>query len=241
MPRGQPDFGMYAATTVVVGLSDMAELAVRLGSISIFDRRGKVIDLDDFEGQLLKWERIAIGIANATFSSDSCKSGTQSVYMRVTDNTNRRIYMERSLSLLPSKRLGLEIAYSLPASTAFLLMRLYRAISTGYSYAQVKLEFTDKKIYYYDSAGNPQEFADLPTASDSEFCYYPVKMVADFDTGKYVRFISEGIEYDLSSYDLYSVITPSTPIVSSRFTWERNSGEESTIYLDDYILTMDEP
>ncbi|GAH83946.1 unnamed protein product, partial [marine sediment metagenome] len=77
MPRGQPDFGMYASASTIGSVSDLAELAVRLGSINIFDRRGKVIDFDDFEDVRKGWEFELLGGATAVRASTAPKSGSQ--------------------------------------------------------------------------------------------------------------------------------------------------------------------
>jgi len=241
MPRGQPDFGMYAAETYLAGMSDMAELAVRLGSIVIFDRRGKVVDLDDFEDALFKWVTVNVGASHSLFSSASAKSGTQSIIQHVGGVGDTPTYMERGFTLLPSKRLGVEIAYAKPSTTAYLLIRLYRAITTSHAWGQIKLDFNAKKVYYQDSAGNYQEITDITTPSNFPFVYYPIKFVVDFDTGFYERLIFEGVEHDLSAYALYSVIIGSVPGVQTRITWTRIGGAGSDIYIDDYILTMEEP
>ena len=150
MPRGQPDFGMYAAESVVAGLSDMAELAVRLGSISIFDRRGKVIDFDDFEGVLLKWRAVGAGLATAKFSSASAKSGSQSILLNVKAALPSTIELYRGIRPLLSKRLGLEIAYAKPDTTAILVIRLAYFDGTNITKGEIRLHFSTLDLWYVD-------------------------------------------------------------------------------------------
>ena len=57
MPRGQADFGQYAVKEVSASISDMGEVAARLGSIDIYDKRGDVVFFDNFEGAFLRWNR----------------------------------------------------------------------------------------------------------------------------------------------------------------------------------------
>jgi len=55
MAHGQPDYGMYTLANTIYRLTDMGELAARLGSINTYDRRGDVIFLDSFESGLTAW------------------------------------------------------------------------------------------------------------------------------------------------------------------------------------------
>lgn len=241
MPRGQPDFGMYSAETHLAGLSDMAELAVRLGSIVVFDRRGKVVDLDDFEGALLKWTVDNTGDAYSRFSSDTAKSGTQSIIMHVGDAASWTTDMTRGFTFLPSKRLGVEIAYAKPSTDALLSIKF--ACSDGITafVATLEFNFATLKINYFGSDGEYHEIADITTPETALFIYYPVKFSVDFETGKYVRLLFQGVEYDLSAYSSYPVDDPPDPLVYVKIAWVRVSGDDSNIYLDDFILTMDEP
>ena len=50
-----PDYTTKYKTAIVFGNLDHAELAARLGSIDIYDRRGAVIDLDNFEAPYMRW------------------------------------------------------------------------------------------------------------------------------------------------------------------------------------------
>lgn len=61
MPRGMPDWGEYSPQEVVSKLLDNAELAARLGSPVLFDRRGTVIFMDDFNCGVNHWDTVTKG------------------------------------------------------------------------------------------------------------------------------------------------------------------------------------
>lgn len=241
MVRGQPDFGMYAPETYIAGLSDMAELAVRLGSINRSDRRGRVIDFDDFEGPLLKWHIVNVGDAYSIFSSLSAKSGTQSILMCVGGAGDTPTYIARGTTLVGSKRIGVEIAYTFPSSTAHLILQLTYTDDVIVYDAQIKLDFATRKVSYMDEDEHFQEIADIPVPSGWKFLYYPIKFVVDFETGKYVRLMYGGVEYDLSAYNIHSDDPGAIPAIGFYIHWIRIGGALSNIWVDDYILTMEEP
>lgn len=58
MPRGMPDWAEYSPQDMFNRSLDNAELAVRLGSPTIYDRSGTVIFQDDFGAGDGKWEKV---------------------------------------------------------------------------------------------------------------------------------------------------------------------------------------
>jgi len=61
MAHGTPDWGVTASKKTIYSLHDMGELAVRLGSIVSFDRRGDVIFSDSFQNGLGKVYASGVG------------------------------------------------------------------------------------------------------------------------------------------------------------------------------------
>lgn len=241
MPRGQPDYGMYAPQTVTSNLSDMAELAVRLGSIDIFDRRGKVIDLDDFESPLRKWVASLVGNATANLSGVSAKSGAQSLLLHIEGAADNIAEIIRGVMPVPSNRLGVEISYALPSATAYLEIRLFFDNGVSARQGLLRLNFTTLKLSYWDGVTFAwEELDDLDAQSLSPYVYYPIKLVIDTELSRYARLVFGTNEYDLSAISL-GTVGLGVPRVNTIIRWVRIAGVDSNIYLDDYILTMDEP
>ena len=55
MTHGVQDFGASSGQNSTYGLTDLGELAVRLGSPVSFDRRGDVVMMETFEDGLDAW------------------------------------------------------------------------------------------------------------------------------------------------------------------------------------------
>ncbi|GAI74233.1 unnamed protein product, partial [marine sediment metagenome] len=73
--HGKPDWGLQLKKTIY-SFDDLSELAVRLGSIDFFDRRGDVILLDSFEYGLGKWDLGGGSVGSIPIlSTDKVRSG----------------------------------------------------------------------------------------------------------------------------------------------------------------------
>ena len=57
MGHGYPDYGTQGPVSTVHSIQDLGELAVRLGSIVTFDRRGNVLWLDGFDSGIGAWSK----------------------------------------------------------------------------------------------------------------------------------------------------------------------------------------
>jgi len=244
MARGQRDYGIYAPEQYLAGMSDMAELAVRLGSIVIFDRRGKVIDLDDFESPVLKWSKwldaLAVS-ADAILDSNYPKSGSQCLKMTVAPAPDDWVYVTRGFIPLKSKRIGIEIAFSLPSTNTYFNFGLYYQEPTTQFAGVIRVDFNAKILYYMNRTGVLTWIADVDTFVSLKFIQYPIKLVIDQTTHKYVKLILGLTEYDLSTYDLWEPGGAGDPQMYAEAHLIYRAGAISHLYLDDYIMTIDEP
>ncbi len=241
MPRGQPDFGQYSSETYVAGLSDMAELAVRLGSIVIFDRRGKVIDVDDFEGVVLKWTPVTIGNGAVVFDSTYPKSGSQGLKLTSGDGANQHGTIQKGFTPLFSQRLGLEFVFSSPSADTYFVLQISYFDGTLSHLAGIRFDFNAQKIAYQSTFFAYTDIIDTEAFYTSNFFYFPVKLVVDFATGYFVRLLFGGVEHDLSSYPIFSQADATNPNIKYTIAHRYRAAAGSDIYIDDVILTEDEP
>ncbi|MBA7692260.1 hypothetical protein ES703_100823 [subsurface metagenome] len=126
MPRGQPDFGQYQQKTVGATLADMGDLAVRLGSIVEYDRRGDIVLLDDFESPVLSWATtLASPLAFMRLDSTNVKSGAQALQIRTDNIASDALYAYKALSTLGTLRLGAEISFSYLTATTSVVVFIH--------------------------------------------------------------------------------------------------------------------
>jgi len=240
MPHGQPDFGMYAPKETIASLADMAELAVRLGSIITYDRRGDVVWFDSFENGTLVWSTtidgttgsIAIETANPHHGAFCCRLTTSH-----DDIFRTRIYKRFPITIRGG--LGLECSLTINPNCDSFDLRFTRHDGVNYHVGGLHHDQLHNKLQYYDYEDRLQDLAtgiQLYSAS-----YHTIKMVVDLKNDKYVRALLDNESYDMSTLAVYRIDSPIEPYLSVQLTYIGKSGLLLANYLDDIIITQNEP
>lgn len=243
-PVGQVPVGPVFTST------DVAELAVRLGSIVNFDRRGNVFSFDDFETPILKFRTFTNVGCSVTLDTAQARSGGQSCKLFTPTSTppsSRAATLSRALPIPASEQVGIEISWH---------SKLYRSEIEFYTswydgateyFAAIKFSLIVPsilpglaKIYLYTQSGYV-ELAERLFWSPLDFAFRTLKLVADFDTGKYIRLLFDREEFDISDKFLWS--SPSTfhPQIETTFALKSSLEFGDTCWVDDFILTQNEP
>ncbi len=240
--RGQPDYGGSQQKAFGVTLSDMADLAVRLGSIVEYDRRGDIVFLDDFEGPLLKWGVTVVGASSAVLDSSRVLSGSQGVKLTVVAGLGSLVDITRAFASLGVPRIGGKIGLcDLSVGLDFYLALFNWDGANGYR-ARILYDDSLGSFFAEDTvAGNWTLIADVGGMQRGTLLFYPMKLVADFVTNRYVRLLFGNTEYDLSAI----AIPPRGGAGASYFTPSMmlyNPGVGAgNAWIDDFVMTQNEP
>jgi hypothetical protein len=242
MAKGQPDFGALAPTETIVGISDMGELAARLGSIVTFDRRGNIIWMDDFESGIEGW------VASSFYGGHTFlwvptyhRTGGFCARLITGGNTGYDIAITASLPYPILSKMGVEISFLRGANLANIQITLilYDGINMkeglvfwNASTGEFRCEYTGGP--WYSLTPTIQFTPDFRI-------FNTLKLVCDFTSDKYSRLIANNISYDLSVLPLYEVPLVAAPRLDVRVMIETNTDDNAEIYLDDAILTQNEP
>lgn len=240
--RGQPDFGMYAPKTVSASISDMGEVAARLGSIVIYDKRGDVVDFDNFEETVLRWLTVLDpATAYARLVSDNVKSGSQAVKFQTTNDDGSSALLSRQLSVLGSKRLGVEISFSKLDDNCLLRLALSYTSLTEATFAEARYNPADGKVYVRVGFDEWKEVAYVGLNLLASFTFYTMKLVADFNTGKYVRLLYAEKEFDISTISCYLTGAVTVPLLVPIVGIKNLYATSGDCWIDDFIFTQAEP
>ena len=68
-----------------------------------------------------------------------------------------------------------------------------------------------------------------------------VKMVFNFDTLKYVKLYVDHRSVDLSAYNIHQGVNPSSAQLTAQFTITGDTGDQAEMYVDDVMITHNEP
>ncbi|MBA7580594.1 hypothetical protein ES708_22487 [subsurface metagenome] len=242
MPHGQPDFGMYSIAETIYRLSDMAELAVRLGSIVRHDRRGDVIWLDDFESEALKWW-VYGGTSGGSFaqSGERARSGAFSGKL-VTGGTGTNYLAVQSGIFYPvMSRVGYEISVHLHDDVGAFTHYFWSLDGTHKNWFGLGWQQATRVLSVYDKTLGWTPIDDDIYLWAGGHVFSTIKLVVDLATLKYVRAIINREAFDLSAYTAYQTDLPGAPSLQPVAWVAARDDKTPSVYIDDAIITQNEP
>ncbi|MBA7559940.1 hypothetical protein ES708_01558 [subsurface metagenome] len=242
MAHGQPDFGPQAPKVTVSSLSDMAELAARLGSIVRHDRRGDVIWLDDFESETLKWWRYG-GTTGDSFaqSGERARSGSFSGKL-VTGGIGENWTAVQSGIFYPVlSRVGYEISVLLHDNAKSFTHYFLSQDGTHRNWFGLGWEQATRVLSVYDKILGWTPIDDDIYLWAGGRVFSTLKLVADLTTLKYVRAIVNREVFDLSAYIAFQTNLPGAPSLHPVARVDGSGVTKPEVYIDDAIITQNEP
>jgi len=245
MAHGTPDWwGMTPKKTTVFAAIDMAELAVRLGSIVTFDRLGDVVYADDFEGSFEKYTTWSIGTgALVERTSRTYRSKTYSARLRGGSDDERFARIATGCVYQAPSKLGFEISFAGVdyVTTEYIQIYIRLNAPTGRFYAGIRYDCYNEQLYFLNSADAWQAFGDMFMLIPIVYVFNTLKFVIDPDTQKYVRCRINHLTFPMTQ-NFYRWGNP-TEVGSIDIQLEVKSvaGYNATVFFDDLIVTQNEP
>ena len=241
MAHGTPDWSGKILQSTFAIAEDLAELAARLGSLSTWDRRGKVLWGDDFNRGKEAWNTYAYGTGASVAVSTSYPK-LPPFCCKLTGGTTATgvVGIRNYFGLIAVGKLGLEC--SVAFLTAFDYFRLLLEVYDGANWhgSGLQISDTDDTLSYRDENGIYQELASLADLVATTGRYHSLKLVVDFTNDLGVRAKLNGTGYDLSSYALPSVADVTEPYLEAHLFLKPRSGQNDVCHVDGVILTQDE-
>lgn len=244
--RGAPDFGGMRPMGVMATMADVGELAARLGSRCVYDRRGNVYYWDDFEGMVKRFKSAATGAGvDAAFNSDYCISGSQSILL--DSGGIGTSDMELWVPVLGSKHLGLEVAIGLEGYKDFVKLFYYYNAGETRRYGAVRIrtnpiEVLTRDIQIAKSDGTWVDIATEVFIPTLDYGFNHIKLVCDFDSGYYTRLLFNANQYEISEYALHASPYPRTERTAMVIRAEGTTGVGGIkAWVDDVLFTCEEP
>jgi len=242
MVHGFPDWGVTAGKKTTYQLKDMAELAVRLGSIVNSDRLGDVVWMDDFEASTLKWETYGTGTGNAqALSTETAKNGSQSCKL-TTGNAQYNEARITHYSPMPVLgNIGAEMSFAIGAEIYAIVLYL-RVYDGAYrNQTVIWIDPQNNELKYMDKNGAYQVFATGVDLYENDLMFHTAKLVVDFSAGYYIRFRLNNATYDLSAFQIEKSTSAILPRMDCIISVYNNSAGNHYVYIDDVIFTQNEP
>lgn len=242
MAHGTKDYGNVQQKKTVYRLDDMAELAVRVGAVPSIDRLGDVIFIDSFESGLGKWAVDTFeAIHTVEISGDIYKTGGFSCKLINVASIQEYCGAACGTSFFLGDKIGFEFSFAgdIYGKKIKISIGIYDGenLLTG----EVVLDIVGKTLSYYNAAGAFIVFATGIKVVQNEYDWNTWKLIMDIDDEKYVRLILNQYVYSLVDILLNKTAYSSAPFISSRFYMMQTQTVATTLYIDDCILTQNEP
>jgi len=220
-----------------------AEMAVRLGSAKTWDWRGQQYWFTDFgqgKGNLI------VGLAGTgseiSLSPDYWVHGGYSLKLVGGSDGDRYADAKFWIDHPPSNIIGLEVHVSGVPDLDYLEIRLRKYVGNNIYRARLRFNpaLVPDGMQIEDDNGDWQDVGNNFYGLNVEM-FNHVKLVADFDTNKYVRALWGDTEVDLSAYSLYRVGAGYLNQMLAGVKLYSRSGENDSKYVDYVLVTVDEP
>jgi hypothetical protein len=243
VPGETPDYGRLSAQTTVYPVTDLGELAARLGSPVIFNRSGDVLHIDDFEAGVEKWPTDSLdGTGAAAYLSlAEARSGLFSYRLVGGSTATGRTRIAHTMPFPVLSRLGLEYSFNLPGSFGSIAINM--RVFDGTNVTEYELRYTDTgdQLAYLDSGGTYTNITPTISLNIGTPLFHNWKLVVDATAGQYVKLLLNASTYDLSGIGARVTASATAPIFQPRATIISRAGQNDSMYVDDAIVTQNEP
>lgn len=242
MPHGTPDWWGVEPSSTIHQVQDAGELAVRVGSIVSYDRRGNVIFLDDFEDGLARWGTATSGLgAGVTLSADAARSRAYSVKLTGGSDDSRFARLSQVRPIPVEGKIGVEVSFTNKSDLSTFEIHVAIDDRTNIHRARVRFDEQADDFEYYDSAGVWQDIdADKP-CYNLMYTFHTMKLVFDLSTDKYIRAMLNDEEYDLSAHSMQTAASGGLEQMATYIYVYSTVGNNTVSYVDDVIFTQNEP
>ena len=242
MPHGYPDWGPSAPIATVYSLQDMAELAVRLGSIVTFDRRGAVCWLDDFEHTINHWEiHIDSPPGAITLSAEAARTGALSAKITSPSINGDASEMVKRLPCPTPSNLGFEFSWAGAEDLAYLRAQIMLN-PTGYRYYfDIRYDIAQDYLYYRNSAGTWVQLSPRVWTAKSPYVWNTIKFVIAATTFKWKHILFNSQPFDMANIPGYQPSIGHPYEMDARIAAYSGTAGSKLVYIDDVIITQNEP
>lgn len=222
--------------------TDVGELAARMGSPVVYDRRGEVIFADAFRAGLAPYATSLAGTgAEAKVAGLATDLGPFAAELIGGSDGAGEAVIRKWFSRTTLGRTGLEVSIWYVGAFDEMLVTLGRYDGTNAHLAALKIEWTSGVLSYLDSAGAYQQLDTNKVWATSDAVYHNVKLIADMENDEYVRILYDEETYDLE--DIAMQVTASAVDQShlASFTIASRSGQNDSCQVGRFIVTGNEP
>ena len=249
MPHGLPDWGLVGPKDITYGLDGMGELAARLGSPTVWDRRGDVIFFDNYEdgmgkvtvGQFGTGAHVALTCEDAWHGAFALKTVAASVPL---DPAGRHtIHLSYPMPRPNVSNLGFEIWFGMHQYTERVGVYMAWYTTTATIEAGVRY-WNDGPPYMFQYESAPDIWTDIvvvPKLREYGKPIHMMKLVCNLVDKVYIRAILDDVCYPLPGLTVPTKPFLFAPSLVPLFEHTSIRDNTSIVVVDNLVITQNEP
>jgi len=242
MAHGTPDWWGTGPKATTYALQDLAELAVRLGSVNTYDRRGDVMWWDDWSSGLGRVEVTGTGVGYEVYlEAVGGRYQTAVVCLKTGNAANDLAGLNVAMHYPVLGGIGAEVSFVPHASMkdVRISVTLYVGDFTHWFYAAYK--HTTGQVQIMDDTGAWVTIGTPGQQREGEHNYSTLKVVINAITDKYARVLFNNKVYSVSGVGPSLVIDPSAQLMRTWVLTYTNEAAATIVKLGHLIVTQNEP
>jgi hypothetical protein len=219
-----------------------AELAACITVAHRFDRRGNVVFMDDFGTGYSNWIGAFSGTGGAnTVSAITSRSGSYSILLTTGKVAGGNASLSKYWPRSSTGRLGFEVSFAPTTDNPTFRIDFRHYDGAKYHIFSVRYDYPNDKLQYLDDAAAWQDVATSLAFYPNRTSFNTIKVVCDLSDNTYERVMMNDAEYDLSGIDTKEVVSVTAPYLSLVVLADGDASNNYLVYVDDVILTQNEP
>lgn len=240
--RDIPDFGVSATAGRIANITDMSELAVRMGGLSWFDRMGTVLMQEGFQGGIANWEHNSYPAdAFAVPSARYYSTVPYSAMLVTTDDEGSTSGIQRSFPFPYVSHFGVELHLKSIVAFKYLFWTLRFYDGDYVYYVTPRVNWQDSKLELYNADSAYEKVDDLSMRIGANSPFHVLKVTVDLANERYVRLMFDDKDYNVSDIAIRKVVSGTSPHLDMMVTLLPVPETANAVWIDNIIFTTDEP
>jgi len=242
MAHGAPDYSNVVKERFIHRLDDLAEHAVRLGSLHSYDRLGDILIAYD-----LRYGNTCLSIGGDApipdwgLGADFSINGGYTLNLRGPADPTEYIEAYNLVFFNAVSIFGFEIAVAFPTLPG--IHELWLFIWTGSQLLEAAMRYKseENKWYYYDTTGSWTELPEVVATGTAYGAYHHMKLVVDAVNALYVRQMLDGNTHAFTDIGVKTSASTIAPQLKTLVRIYRRTATTSRSEIDYFIVTQNEP
>lgn len=220
----------------------IAELAIRLGYPAVFERTGNLLYYETFEYGISDWFPLGSAADNyPVLAARGLLNSPYSCLLQINSGPAGYSQIAKNVAYPYLTTYGFELAFRPTDEFGRFMIGIQVYTGTYCHEMFARYDNTVNTWSIYTGVATWTVIATYPMGTSDISVWHPVKLVGDFDNLQYGRFSYDAEDVGLSSYALVSSASAVTPRLEIGATLSQVAAETAGTYVDNVILTMNEP